>query len=142
MVLNVAAKAVIARGDGKVLILRESGDHDTNTRVGRYQLPGGRIDIGESLFEGLKREVSEETGLTIKIGRPLLAGEWRPVVKGVPHQIIGMFFTCTTKGSGVRLSDEHDKAVWIDPKERKQYDIVEPDYQAVEEFADHKHQRD
>lgn len=56
--LCVAAKAVIVNDAGNVLILRESGAHDTNTRVGRYQLPGGRIEAGEQLFEGLRREVS------------------------------------------------------------------------------------
>lgn len=140
IVLNVAAKAVIARGDGKVLILRESARHDTNTRVGRYQLPGGRLEIGEPLFDGLKREVLEETGLAVEIGEPLLAGEWRPVVKAVPHQIIGMFFACTTKANDARISEEHDDALWIDPKDYKQYDIVEPDWQAAEAYVSRYHQ--
>lgn len=136
IVLNVAAKAVIVNTRGQILILRESGQHATNTKVGRYQLPGGRIEKGEAFFDGLRREVHEETGLQVIPGEPLLVGEWRPVVLGVPHQIVGIFLTCTLRGGDrVRLSEEHDGALWIDPKEYKEYDIVEPDCDAIERYA-------
>ena len=37
----------------------------TNTTSGRYYLPGGGIEVGESLEEGLHREIKEETGIEI-----------------------------------------------------------------------------
>jgi 8-oxo-dGTP pyrophosphatase MutT (NUDIX family) len=53
--------AIILRGD-KVLLL--------NTRsTGKYSLPGGGVDVGESMEEALHREVREETGLKIAIDR-------------------------------------------------------------------------
>jgi 8-oxo-dGTP diphosphatase len=135
MVLNVAAKAVIVNPKGQVLIMRESSAHDTNTKAGHYQLPGGRIDTGEALLDGLRREVLEETGIELEVGQPLLAGEWRPVIKGVPHQIIGTFFACKTTATDVRLSEEHDDALWIDPAERAKYDIVSPDDAAIDAYV-------
>lgn len=135
IILNVAAKAVIVNAAGEVLILRESSRHATNTKVGRYQLPGGRIDAGEPFIEGLRREVHEETGLDIEIGKPLAVGEWRPVVLGVPHQIVGVFLACKLTGDPeVRISEEHDEALWINPHERQKYDVVDPDWEAIDAY--------
>ena len=33
---------------------------------GKYEIPGGGVEKGESVEQGLKREVKEETGLTVK----------------------------------------------------------------------------
>jgi 8-oxo-dGTP pyrophosphatase MutT (NUDIX family) len=133
LVLCVAAKAVIVNAQGQVLVVRESSKHKTNTKAGRYSLPGGRIEPGEAFFDGLHREVQEETGLAVDVHAPLLAGEWRPVILGVPHQIIGMFMHCTPKGSTTaRLSEEHDDAQWINLADRASYNIVTPDCDAIE----------
>jgi 8-oxo-dGTP diphosphatase len=134
MTLRVAAKAVITNPKGQVLILREASyeTHPTNTKSGRYQLPGGRLEAGETFEEALRREVQEETGLEIEIAKPLLVGEWRPIIRGVPHQIIGIFMSATTTSNKVQISDEHDAFLWIDPAKRAEYDIVTPDWRAID----------
>ena len=132
MVLQVAAKAVIVDGRGRVLVLRESGSHITNTQAGRYDLPGGRLEPGEAFLDCLHREVKEETVLEIEPDEPLLVGEWRPIIIGVPHQIIGIFVRCRIKKESVaKLSEEHDRLLWIDPKKYKSYDIVQPAGEAI-----------
>lgn len=139
LVLHVAAKAVIINAKGEVLILREASaaTHPTNTKSGRYQLPGGRLKPGEGFEAGLRREVSEETGLDIAIGKPLLVGEWRPVVQGRPRQIIGVFVAARTNTKAVRISGEHDDYRWIDPANRIDYDIVPPDWEAIDAFVEY-----
>jgi 8-oxo-dGTP diphosphatase len=135
IVLQIAAKAVIANDEGSVLLVRESPAHATNTKAGRYHLPGGRIEPGESFFDGLAREVMEETGLTLSVGEPLLIGEWRPIILGVPHQIVGVFIASTLIAGTVRLSEEHDSFLWINPQEYEQYDIVLPDRDALAAYV-------
>lgn len=136
IVLDVAAKAIIVNDKGEVLIVRESADHASNDKAGRYGLPGGRLEPGEVFFETLMREVYEETGLKVTIGRPLLVGEWRPTINGVPHQIVGMFMACRApSGAAVKLSEEHDDYQWISPGGRAAFDIVEPDWMAIDAFA-------
>jgi 8-oxo-dGTP diphosphatase len=54
--------------DGKVLFKRQQS-------VKKFDLPGGGIEIGETIPEGLVREFKEETGLTVKIGRLLFVDE-------------------------------------------------------------------
>lgn len=134
MVQRVACKAVIVK-DGKVLILREAATYDEGTQRGRWHMPGGRIEVGENFEAALKREVREETGLEVEIESPLYVGEWRPVIKGVPNQIIGIFFVCRTKGTEVKLSNEHDNYAWIDPKNYSDYDAMDPEDKVLDRYA-------
>ena len=136
--MNVAGKAVIVNPDGKVLILRESPTHKTNTMAGHYQLPGGRLEPGETFEQGLRREVREEAGLEITIGKPLQLGEWRPVIQGVPHQVFVVFVAAETNSRAVTVSDEHDDYLWIDPIKRRNYDIMPQDDTAIDAYVQSK----
>lgn len=136
--LQVAAKALIENSNGKVLILREAATYKDGTNTGRYHLPGGRLEEGEAFYDGLAREVKEETGLSIRPLRPLHVGEWRPVIREVPHQIIALFMLCRADSADVILSDEHDEAVWINPAEYKKYDLMDPEDDVIKEYLAHK----
>jgi ADP-ribose pyrophosphatase YjhB (NUDIX family) len=59
---ELAVSAAIFR-DGKVLLVRRAGA----PARGLWTLPGGRVEVGERLVEAVKREVIEETGLTIDV---------------------------------------------------------------------------
>ena len=127
MVLKVAAKAVIVDEAGKVLVLREAKTYDEGTNIGKYHLPGGRLNLGETYEAGLDREVMEETGLVVEQQYPMYVGEWHPVIKGVPHQIIALFTVCKSKTSDVKLSEEHDDFRWIDAADMDKLDIMDPE---------------
>lgn len=123
---RVAMKAVIVKGD-KVLLLREAATYGEGTNRGRYHLPGGRVEMGERFDAALHREVMEETGLTIVVKRPIYVDEWRPTIKGVETQIIGVFFICESTTHEVRLSTEHDDYRWVDAKSWRKYDVMDPE---------------
>jgi len=57
----LAVSAAIVR-DGKILVVRRA----RAPARGLYSLPGGVVEIGETLTEAVTREVSEETGMTIE----------------------------------------------------------------------------
>jgi 8-oxo-dGTP diphosphatase len=114
-ILQVAAKAAIVNKMGEVLIVREAQTGKNNTKVGLYGLVGGRLDPGETFYDGLAREVLEETGLTATPLAPLYVGEWHPVIRGQEHQIIAIFMLCRATAGGVRLSAEHDDYKWVKP---------------------------
>ena len=130
IIQNVAMKAVIAH-EGKILLLKESCKHDTNVQADRYQFPGGRLELGEPFLDGLRREVMEETGMEIGVGKPLFVGEWFPVIKGVPHQIVAMFMICTPLTTRVALSEEHVDYKWVTYEQSLQYDVMKPDDEVV-----------
>ena len=59
----VGVGAVVVR-DGKALLIKRGHE----PRKGEWSLPGGIVELGESLVDALRREVREETGLEISIG--------------------------------------------------------------------------
>ena len=60
----VAVGAVAVRDDGALLLVRRG----TAPALGRWSLPGGRVEWAEVLSEALRREVAEETGLEVAPG--------------------------------------------------------------------------
>lgn len=132
IVLDVAAKAAIVNSEGKVLILREAATNPDASHVGKYHLPGGRIDKGETFIDGLHREVDEETSLKVEPLHPIHVDEWRPVIRGTVHQIVAVFVLCKPLTSDIRLSKEHDRFVWIDPAKADAYELLVEDARAVE----------
>src|SRR4051812_34993193 len=70
---RVSVKGLLVK-DGKVLLLKES------TKLsGQWELPGGGLDFGEDIHQGLKREIEEETGLKVKSisEKPVYVWTWR-----------------------------------------------------------------
>lgn len=119
-----AVKAFILH-NGKVLILRESPKYGAGTNKGKYDVVGGRVEEGESWNECLLREIKEETGLKVKIGKPFAVNEWRPVVKGEQWHIKGTFVECFSESGDVVMDTEHDDFQWINPEEYKKYELIE-----------------
>ena len=107
---QLAVSAAIFR-DGKILLVRRAN----SPAAGRYSLPGGRVEFGETLHIALHREVDEETALKIEIAG--LAG-WREVVPGTSgggHYVIMSFAARWSAGEPV-LNDEHDDFRWLAPE--------------------------
>ena len=135
--LFVATKAFVVY-QGKVLILRESGNYSDGSNAGKYDVVGGRVKPGERFDESLKREVKEETGLTITNEKPIHVGEWRPVVRGEQWQIVGIFFVCQANSDQVILSEDHAGYQWIDPKEFSNYPLIDNLRPAFEAYIDYE----
>ncbi|MBT2386583.1 NUDIX hydrolase [Streptomyces sp. ISL-11] len=107
--------AVIADGDGKVLLLHRTADDYLG---GLWELPSGGVDDGENLIEALRREVAEETGLTVTaIGAYLGHFDYR---SGSGRATRQFSFTATvTTGETVELT-EHDAHLWADRTQQHQ----------------------
>jgi ADP-ribose pyrophosphatase YjhB (NUDIX family) len=60
--LRPAVAAIITDAEGKILLQRRSDN-------GLWGLPGGSVEIGESVHQAILREVREETGLTVEVLR-------------------------------------------------------------------------
>ncbi len=122
--LWVATKAFIVY-QGKLLVIRESSKYSDGTQTGKYGEVGGRVTPGENFRDSLIREVKEETGLDIKIGKPFFVNEWRPVVRGEQWQIVGIFFECFADTDEVVLSEDHDDYKWIEPANWQNEGMIE-----------------
>ena len=97
--------AVITRPDGRVLLIQRGNEPG----LGLWSLPGGRVEPGEFDEEAVAREVAEETGLTVTVGK--LAGRVR---RG--RYDIGDYFATVVSGELAAATDALD-ARWADPRE-------------------------
>ncbi len=97
----ISVKAVIIE-EGRVLLL-------ANDR-GEWELPGGRLDPGESESAALLREIDEELGVQARLG-PRLADELFEVIPGRHVRIVS--YGCAIQaGVRLKLSDEHRDLLW------------------------------
>lgn len=70
---RVSVKGLVVK-DGKILLLKEAPELSR-----AWELPGGGLDFGEDMYEGLKREIEEEMGVDVASidRRPLYVWTWR-----------------------------------------------------------------
>jgi len=125
MKLFVAAKGIISRGNDDVLIVKESDNYIDGTELGKWDVIGGRIDPEESLLEGLKREISEESGLKVAVGELLSVTEAFPVIHNEPCHIIRVYYCCVTEDDTVTLSSDHESYEWIKPNQYNEFNIMD-----------------
>lgn len=101
-----AASAIITDEKGAVLLQRRGGGEKDNS----WSMPGGAMDIGERAQDTVKREVHEETGLDIAVGR-LVGIYTSPELVKYPNgdvcQMITQVFLCTVVG-GTLLADNDE----------------------------------
>lgn len=134
IVLDVAMKGLIVGEDGRVLIVREA-DYEGGSQAGMYGLPGGKVNPGEKWQDALHREIKEETNLDVDIEYPIFVGEWRPVIKGITHQIIGVFHICRVRGELViKLDHQGDHYTWVSQSDWEAYRYMKPDDQVIRRY--------
>ncbi|MFJ6211894.1 NUDIX domain-containing protein [Streptomyces sp. NPDC092296] len=110
--LVVAASAVVTDGEGRILLQRRTDN-------GLYALPGGTMDLGESLPGTAVREVREETGLDVEITG--LVGTYtdpRHVIAysdGEVRQQFNVCFTARITGGELRISGESTDLQFVAP---------------------------
>src|SRR3990172_4190609 len=86
--LKLSVKGIVRRPDGKFLLIRRSQLSKANP--GFWEIPGGKMDAGETVDASLRREVKEETGLDLKVEKLLGAYESIPS----SFNIIYLAFLC------------------------------------------------
>lgn len=105
---TLSAKAVIRDEEGRCLILKRSRTSRGNP--GRWDFPGGKVETGERFEESLAREIREETGLEVSIGR--VVGHAQS--ESPDAKIAYIILEARSKAGTVTLSEEHEEYRWID----------------------------
>ena len=112
----------------KVLLTRRTDN-------GRWCLPGGGMDPGESASEACAREVLEETGLEVRVGR-LIGVYTTPhriveYVDGNRIQPVALSFEAHPIGGGLSLSDETTEVGYFSLPEMETMDVMEHHHERI-----------
>jgi ADP-ribose pyrophosphatase YjhB (NUDIX family) len=105
-------RAFILNDQSQILLVREKSD-------GRWTLPGGWVDIGESASTAAAREVFEETGLVCKPTQllALFDKHQHPHPPQLPHAYKAFFLCVVEGGSLIRETSETSDAQYFNPYE-------------------------
>ena len=117
---EVAVGAVVRRGDEILLIRRARG-----AAVGKWAIPGGRVEFGEGLKAAVAREVREETGLDVTVGRFLGWAERMGDDPGPYHYVILDFAAeANDPAATPRAGDDADDVAWVATNALETYPLV------------------
>jgi 8-oxo-dGTP diphosphatase len=111
--------AVIVDQDQQVLLTKRC----VPPFQGEWVMPGGKIDLGEPIVAALKREVWEEVGLEVEVGR--LIDVFEHVTPGADnYHFIIIYYLCTPLYCDVNHNrDEVSEARWVKCEDLGQYKI-------------------
>ena len=109
LTLQVGVKLFLKNDVGRYLILKRSPIRYPHI-VNFWDIPGGRIIPGTTLLENLKREVFEETRLSV-YGEPRLICA-QDILRLPEKHIVRLTFSGTTSGEPV-LGEEHVEYQWV-----------------------------
>jgi ADP-ribose pyrophosphatase YjhB (NUDIX family) len=110
--------------EGRVLLIRRAGE----PMKGHWSLPGGLIELGESLTEGVRREVREETGLVVE---PLelieLLDRIDRVGERVRYHYVIADYLCRVTGGALQAASDADGARWTERAEWNSHSALKLD---------------
>ena len=96
---SVSVAGVITDDHGRALLIQRADNH-------RWEPPGGVLELGETIHDGLRREVREETGLDVE---PIaLTGVYKNMNRG----IVALVFRCKVTGGDLATTDEASAFRW------------------------------
>lgn len=110
---SVSVAAVVVDDSGRALLVRRRDN-------GHWEPPGGILELGEDILQGLRREVAEETGLDIEVGA--LTGVYKNMSRG----IVALVFRCRHAGGSLRMTGETAEARWVSRAEAAE--LADPAY--------------
>jgi 8-oxo-dGTP diphosphatase len=116
----VGVGAVVVRGAKALLVKRA---HEP--RQGEWSLPGGLLELGESLQDAVRREIKEETSLEIEIGPVIETFDrvHRDDAGKIRYHFVIVDFVCWSSGGEAVPGSDADGVAWVTADEIDDYNV-------------------
>jgi len=119
----VGVGAVIIVADGRVVLVKRRHE----PLAGQWSLPGGGLELGETLEAGVAREVLEESGLVVDVG-PVVEVFDRILMDehgAVGYHFVLVDYLCRPRGGQLAAGSDVDDVALVDPSALEPYRITE-----------------
>ena len=125
----VGVGAVIV-AEGKVLIVKRKYD----PLAGQWSLPGGGVELGETLEDSIRREMLEETGLEIEVGPVIEVFDriTRDDQGEVRYHFVLVDYLCWPIGGELVAGSDVADAKFVDPSELPQFNLTRKANEVIE----------
>ena len=115
----VPAVAAVIVEDGRLLLIRRGAEPSR----GKWSLPGGSVEWGETLTDAVRREVCEETGLEIEVGK--VAGVFDIITDDAEYHYVVVDYLARSVGGELRPGDDASDARWVSAEELDSLDLTD-----------------
>lgn len=122
---QVVVGGFILNDKNEVLLVKRSDNDDF--LPGLWELPGGGTEFGEHPTKGLQRELQEEVGLEVRVGKPLYVDDYfMENDEGKVHRV-EISFACfpINREEVVVLSHEHSAYQWVGKEDIKKFELTD-----------------
>ncbi len=118
-IVGVGAVIVV---DGKVVLIRRRFE----PLKGQWSLPGGAVELGETLEDSIAREIREEIGLDIEVGPVIEVFDriMKDAESRVEYHYVLVDYLCWPIAGELRAGSDVDAAVLVDPSELEAYQLT------------------
>jgi 8-oxo-dGTP diphosphatase len=117
--------------EGRVLLIRRG----KAPLRGRWVIPGGTLELGETLEQAVVREVQEETGVTVEPGAIVLVFDriHRDAQERVVYHYVIVDYACRYVAGEPRAASDALDAAWVAPEDLPLHDVPEQALRLIEE---------
>jgi 8-oxo-dGTP diphosphatase len=124
---TLVVAGLMTRADGRVLITQRRADQALPLQ---WEFPGGKVEPGEAPVAALARELREEIGVTVEVGRI-----WDVLFHAYPNfDLVMLVYACRVVEGEPRAVEVADVA-WVAPAELPRWDILPADQPLVERLV-------
>jgi 8-oxo-dGTP diphosphatase len=124
---TLVAAGLVVGGDGRILITQRRADQALGLQ---WEFPGGKVEPGEAPVAALVRELGEEVGVTVAVGRI-----WDVLFHAYPaFDLVMLVYVCRIVEGTPRAVEVADLA-WVAPADLAGWDILPADRPLVERLA-------
>ena len=116
--LQVGVKCFIKNNEGKYLLLQRAVPYLAYDIDCKWDIPGGRINIGEPHLEALRREIAEETGMTLTGVERIIGAQ--DILRNPEIHVVRLTYIASAAGEIKLDPKEHKKFGWFTLEEIRQ----------------------